>query len=333
MIVFKEEKMGVKRSIKMSAGADLVYITQAFEEYMMEKAARNLSPATMKNYEDTFRLFMEFNEFDRESTTDEISQQHIFKWINTLKLDGVKPSSINHYLRDVRAFLYWCMNEDREYITPAFKIRMVEGQEEQLKLFTDEEIELLLEKPRKSDSYADWRTWAIVNWVLATGNRAATICDVKIGDINFSKKEIMLGHTKNKKAQILPLSSSLEVVIKEFIRVWRRDANLNEYLFCNVGEEQLTTNGLKQSFRKYCKDRGVQKTNIHGLRHNFAKGWVRSNGNMFALQKILGHSSLDMTRKYVKMFSEDIKEDFDKFNPLDNIKRSSKRTQTVKRSW
>ena len=325
--------MGVKRSIKMSAGADLVYITQAFEEYMMEKAARNLSPATMKNYEDTFRLFMEFNEFDRESTTDEISQQHIFKWINTLKLDGVKPSSINHYLRDVRAFLYWCMNEDREYITPAFKIRMVEGQEEQLKLFTDEEIELLLEKPRKSDSYADWRTWAIVNWVLATGNRAATICDVKIGDINFSKKEIMLGHTKNKKAQILPLSSSLEVVIKEFIRVWRRDANLNEYLFCNVGEEQLTTNGLKQSFRKYCKDRGVQKTNIHGLRHNFAKGWVRSNGNMFALQKILGHSSLDMTRKYVKMFSEDIKEDFDKFNPLDNIKRSSKRTQTVKRSW
>lgn len=317
----------------MSAGADLVYITQAFEEYMMEKAARNLSPATMKNYEDTFRLFMEFNEFDRESTTDEISQQHIFKWINTLKLDGVKPSSINHYLRDVRAFLYWCMNEDREYITPAFKIRMVEGQEEQLKLFTDEEIELLLEKPRKSDSYADWRTWAIVNWVLATGNRAATICDVKIGDINFSKKEIMLGHTKNKKAQILPLSSSLEVVIKEFIRVWRRDANLNEYLFCNVGEEQLTTNGLKQSFRKYCKDRGVQKTNIHGLRHNFAKGWVRSNGNMFALQKILGHSSLDMTRKYVKMFSEDIKEDFDKFNPLDNIKRSSKRTQTVKRSW
>ena len=325
--------MGVKRSIKMSAGADLVYITQAFEEYMMEKAARNLSPATMKNYEDTFRLFMEFNEFDRESTTDEISQQHIFKWINTLKLDGVKPSSINHYLRDVRAFLYWCMNEDREYITPAFKIRMVEGQEEQLKMFTDEELELLLEKPRKSDSYADWRTWAIVNWVLATGNRAATICDVKIGDINFSKKEIALGHTKNKKAQILPLSSSLEVVIKEFIRIWRRDANPTDYLFCNVGEDKLTTNALKQSFRKYCQDRGVQKTNIHGLRHNFAKGWVRSNGNMFALQKILGHSSLDMTRKYVKLFSEDIKEDFDKFNPLDNIKRSSKRTQTVKRSW
>ena len=333
MIIFKEEKMGVKRSIKMSAGADLVYITQAFEEYMMEKAARNLSPATMKNYEDTFRLFMEFNEFDRESTTDEISQQHIFKWINTLKLDGVKPSSINHYLRDVRAFLYWCMNEDREYITPAFKIRMVEGQEEQLKMFTDEELELLLEKPRKSDSYADWRTWAIVNWVLATGNRAATICDVKIGDINFSKKEIALGHTKNKKAQILPLSSSLEVVIKEFIRIWRRDANPTDYLFCNVGEDKLTTNALKQSFRKYCQDRGVQKTNIHGLRHNFAKGWVRSNGNMFALQKILGHSSLDMTRKYVKLFSEDIKEDFDKFNPLDNIKRSSKRTQTVKRSW
>lgn len=320
-----------KRVIKKSTGYDLIPLTQAFEEYAIEKEARNLAEKTIRNYKETLDKFMLVHGFDDETTTDEITQSHIYKWINTMKLEGIKPSSINHYLRDIRAFFYWCMEENREYITPAFKIQMIEAQEEQLKLFTDDELSALLEKPKKKASFTEWRTYAIVNWVLGTGNRASTICDVKITDINFSKKEIMLGHTKNKKAQIIPLSSSLETVIKEYMRMWRKDAPVDGYLFCNVGEEKLTTNALRHAFGRYCESRGVEKTNIHGLRHNFAKGWVRNNGNMFALQKILGHSSLDMTRKYVKLFSEDIKEDFDRFSPLDTIKKSSRRTQVVKR--
>lgn len=324
--------MGVKRKIKKSTGYDLIPVSQAFEEFLQEKEAKNLSEATLRNYKQSYNLFMEFNELDEDTTTDGLAQSMIYKWINSQKLDGVKPTSINHYLRDLRTFFYWCMDADRRYINPPFKIQMIEAQEEQLKLFTDEELELLLEKPRKNDTFVDWRMWCIVNWVLGTGNRAATICDVKISDINFAHKEITLAHTKNKKAQTIPLSSSLETVVKEYIRMWRKDAPVGAYLFCNIGEDKLTTNALRHSFSRYCDSRGVEKTNIHGLRHNFAKGWVRNNGNMFALQKILGHSSLDMTRKYVKMFSEDIKEDFDKFSPLDSIKRSTKRTQNVKRS-
>ncbi len=321
--------MGVKRKITKSSRADLITLEQAFAEYQMEKEARNLSPKTIKNYQETYGIFMAFNEFDSDTAANEVTQKHIFHWIGTLKQEGVKPSSINHYLRDMRAFLYWCMDEDRAYIESPFKIKLIESQEEQLKLFTDEELSLLLEKPKRNDSFAEWRTWAIVNWVLGTGNRAATICDVRISDVSYSKKEIMLHHTKNKKAQIIPLSSSLEVVLKEYIRMWRYNAD--GWLFPNVGEEQLTTNALRLAFDRYCKNRGVNHANIHGLRHNFAKGWVQSNGNMFALQKILGHSTLDMTKKYVRLFAEDIKEDFDKFNTLDNIKRSSRRTQTVKK--
>lgn len=322
--------MGVKRKISISNCADTATLEQAFSEYVMEKEARNLSPKTIRNYQDTFNVFMNFFEFDSYTAANEVTQKHIFQWIGTLRQTGVKPSSINHYLRDMRAFLYWCMDADRAYIEKPFKIQLVEGQEEQLKLFTDEELALLLEKPRRNDSFAEWRSWAIVNWVLGTGNRAATICDVRISDISYGKKEITLHHTKNKKAQILPLSSSLEVVLKEYIRMWRWDCT-DGWLFPNVGEEKLTTNALRLAFGRYCDNRGVSHANIHGLRHNFAKGWVQNNGNMFALQKILGHSSLDMTRKYVRLFAEDIKEDFDKFNTLDTIKRNSRRTHTIKK--
>lgn len=150
--------------------------------------------------------------------------------------------------------------------------------------------------------------------------------------MQFGRREIILEQTKNKKAQIIPLSSSLETVLKEYIRVWRKEANPNSFLFCNVGEEQLTTNALRLSFAKYCKDRGVEKTSIHGLRHTFAKGWIKNNGNTFALQKMLGHSTLDMTRKYVNLFNEDIKEGFDSYNPLDNLKKGASRRKNVKRT-
>lgn len=324
--------MAIKRTVKRSSDADVIMLFEAFEEFKTEKEAHNLAKSTLMNYEQSFELFSQFAGYGDKTSTEEVNKQVIYQWINTLKLKGVKHSSINHYLRDIRTFLYWCMDNDRKYIDPAFKIQLLEGQEEPIKLFSDEELDALLEKPRKKDSFAEWRTWAIVNWVLATGNRAATICEVKITDVNFSKKEITLAHTKNKKAQYIPLSSSLETVLKEYIRMWRKEAPIDGWMFPNVGEEKLTTNALRLSFGRYCTNRGVEKSNIHGLRHNFAKGWLRNNGNMFVLQKILGHSTLDMTRRYVKLFSEDIKEDYDRFSPLDTIKRGSKRTHKVERS-
>lgn len=324
--------MAIKRTIKRSAEPDNITIGSALEEFLIEKEAHNLSPKTIKNYHQSVNYFIDFHGFTADTPLDEITQSDFYKWINSLRLDGVSPSSINHYLRDCRSFFYWCMDVDRKYMD-AFKIRQIEQQEEQLKLFPDEELAILLEKPERSNNkFTDWRNWVVVNWVLATGNRCSTVVDVKIGDIDFKRKEIHLAHTKNKKAQIIPLSSSLETVLKEYIKMWRKGADADGWLFPNVGEEKLTTNALQNSFGKYCKARGCSHTNLHGLRHNFAKGWVKNNGNMYKLQKILGHSTLDMTRKYVNLFSEDIKEDFDRFNPLDTIKRKQKRTQAVKRS-
>lgn len=322
--------MAIKTKVRRSAESEVKYLNEAFEDFIAEKEALNLSNSTIKNYEVTFYTFSKFFGWDDDTTTEEITQQHIYKWIGTVKKDGLSINSINHFLRDIRSFFYWCMDGDREYITP-FKIHLLEVQEEIPKLFDDGELELLLDKPRTRDTFVTWRTWAIVNWVLATGNRESTICEIQMQDVDFKRKEIRLTRTKNKQAQIIPLSVSLETVLKEYIRIWRKGAASEAYLFCNIGEDKLTTNGCRHAFRKYCLDREVSKTSLHGLRHNFAKGWVKNNGNMFALQKMLGHSTLDMTRRYVKLFGEDLKDDFTKYNPLDVMKRKQRRTQAVKR--
>lgn len=320
--------MGIRKKLTKPTATFDPLLLDSFEEFILEKEARNLSAKTIHNYRQSFEKFFKFCDFNEDTVVPEVEEKLIFKWIGTMRLDGDKPASINHYLTDLRTFLNWCM--DKEYME-RFRVRLIENQEEVIKHFDDEEVNLLLEKPRVKDSFVEWRTWAIVNWVLATGNRAQTICDIQLSDVSFSKKEIVLRHTKNKKAQIIPLSSGLESVLKEYVRIWRRDAPVGGYLFPNIGEEKLTTNALRLSFSRYCKERGVEKTNIHGLRHSFAKMWVRNNGNMFTLQKVLGHQTLAMTRRYVKQFSEDLKEDYDTYSPLDNIKKGKKRTMSVKR--
>ena len=254
-------------------------LEQCFREFIAEKETMNLSPSTIHNYTHSYNMFVMFNEFSPSITAEEIGISHIHHYIRRMKDCHIPPTSINHYLRDCRAFLYWCMDEQRDYM-PSFKIKLIECQEEQLKLFTDDELQRLLKKPDKNDYFGTWRTWAIVNWVLGTGNRASTICEIRLNDVDYSAKEISLRHTKNKRAQIIPLSPSLEIALKEYTKMWRSEADEDGWLFPNVCDEQLTTHAMRISFSKYCAEREVDRTNIHGLRHNFAKGWVKNNGNI-----------------------------------------------------
>lgn len=71
--------------------------------------------------------------------------------------------------------------------------------------------------------------------------------------------------------------------------------------------------------KDYNISRGVGRTSVHAFRHTFAKYWIRNGGDVFRLQKLLGHSTLEMTRKYVNLFNIDLSEGYDEVNPLDRL--------------
>ena len=70
--------------------------------------------------------------------------------------------------------------------------------------YADAELERLLKKPR-SNSWAEWRTWAAINYLVATGNRASTVINIKVKDIDFEDMTIFLSRVKNRRQQIIPL--------------------------------------------------------------------------------------------------------------------------------
>jgi integrase/recombinase XerD len=323
--------MGVKRKVMMKQGKSQIMLSDSFSEFLAEKVTLNLSEKTIFNYRQSYSFFVE-HEFDEQDIAcEDMLKIYVQQWVGDMLREKKKVSTINHYLRDLRSFLYWCMHEDRQYIKP-FSIDLVKGQEEMMKVFTDDEVIALTQKPTRSNSFTEWRNWCITNWVLATGNRAATICNVKIGDIDFKGKQIVLRHTKNKKAQCLPLSSTLETVLKKYINKCRsgKDITNDSWLFPSIEEEQLTYNALAHSFRKYCLDREVEHTNIHGLRHYFATFWAKKNkGDGDRLQMILGHSDYTMTKRYIKLVDEDLRENYDEYTPLDNMNKAKRHRKKV----
>ena len=74
---------------------------------------------------------------------------------------------------------------------------------------------------------------------------------------------------------------------------------------------------------EYNKKRGVERTGIHRFRHTFAKQWVLMGGNVVTLQKILGHSSLEITQNYLNLLVSDIAQDVEDFNVLRQFKSQS----------
>lgn len=300
------------------------------EEYLEEKRALNKSKATLIGYEEALRKWLDFIKgSDRSLAARDVDAGYALAFSHYCLNEGMKSTTLNHYLRVVRAFLYWCM--EKHYIQ-TFKVKLVAEQENVKMTYSDDDCMKLLAKPRKNDSFVEWRTWAVINWVLATGSRASTICNIKIGDVNFARKELYINSSKNNKASILPLSLALANTLQEYMKMWLYDFGPTDWLFpSSTTADQLTVNALKHSVRRYNLARDVEMTSIHAFRHTFAKNWIRNTGDVFRLQKVLGHSTLEMTRRYVNMFSEDLKEDYEEFSPLDKLKRNSTRTQQIKK--
>ena len=137
-------------------------------------------------------------------------------------------------------------------------------------------------------------------------------------------KLITIQKTKNRKQQIIPMSKVLKDILIEYLSY--RKGTGEDYVFCNEWGLQANIRTTQQSIADYNHSRGVNKTSAHLYRHTFAKKWILNGGDIFRLQKILGHSDLTVVREYVNMFSNEVAVDFDKFNPLDNLSSNAKKT-------
>lgn len=296
-------------------------LDEALEKYLLHCKAKNLSERTIDSYSYEVGRFFDYAKGEGVYNVGDISGDILEDYTLEMIDEMNKKTSVNSNLRAVRAFCNYCFRNG--YIANSFKINMLKTQKKIKKTYTDKELELLLDKPDLTEcDFAEYRTWLMVNWFLSTGNRMKTMRNVKVKDLDFESGYIKLRATKNRYQQIIPFGRELQKIVREYIDF--RDGEDDDYLFCNIYGEKLSTTAMTTSVRRYNLSRGVPKTSSHLFRHTFAKKWILNGGDIFRLQKILGHKSLEMVKEYVNMFGTDLKEDFEDFNPLNEFSKSGK---------
>lgn len=208
-----------------------------------------------------------------------------------------------------------------------FPVKLMKEDDTVKEPYTDAEIARLLQKP-KTNRWVEWRNWALVNYFVATGNRASTVVNLRVKDIDFEKMTIFLAKVKNRRQQFVPLSGSLKDVLLEYLQTW--EAMPDDFLFASFSGKQLSVQTLRCVIKDYNAERGVSKSSIHLFRHYFAKAFVLNGGGMVQLQALMGHSTMEMSRHYVNLYGQDLHLNYEMYNPLDTFsKRAGSNSHTA----
>lgn len=304
------------KKIKLNCAAS---IEETFADFLISKRAMGLKDKTLDSYKNHFASVSKHLDIQREIAA--LQKADLDEMITSMRDAGLSANSINSYTRTLKTFFSWCNDAG---IT-AINIPLYKGEETVKETYTDAELAILLKKPdiRKA-TFAEYRNWVIINFLLNCGCRAATVRAIQIRDLDLDGGLVHYRHTKNRKTQVIPLCSYMRGVLREYLRF--RSGAVEDYLFCTETGSQLTENGLRQSIARYNTRRGVCKTSIHLFRHTFARKYlIDCGGDAFMLQKLLGHSTLAMTKHYCAIFDTDLTRNYDSFSPLAQMKSSSQK--------
>ena len=314
------------RKINMKTKVANKTFDEGFEQFIMEHCTmKNFRPSTEKHYREMTKYsFYKF--YDKDTVLNQLGQDDINDYILWLKERDIRDSTINIQLKALKTVIKFF--REKGWIDSGIKVELIKADVEAIEAYTDEEISKLLIKPNlKKCSFVEFRNWVCICFLCNTGARRSTLINIQIGDLDLENGYCRYRHTKNRKAQTAPISPSMCNILKEYLEYLPKDCI---YLFPTVLGEQMQVRSLSHTLDDYNKSRGIKRTGVHKFRHWFCKKSVLLGMDLIRLQKIVGHSNLEILRNYVNLLTQDLKKDEVIFNPLEDIQRKNKEEKHIR---
>lgn len=288
-------------------------LLEAFQAFILDKRAFGLAEKTLESYIFHFQSICKY--ISEDTLLSDIEDTTITRVVNRIVQTGISKNSVRSYTATLKTFFSWCRQEGLSDVN----VKLYKGEESVPETYTKEELQKLLKKPNLSKcEFGEYRNWVIINLLVNNGIRAATVRNIQNRDVMLEASVIMCRHTKRRIAQAIPLSPSLIRILSQYMHI--RKGKPEDYLFPNLTGEQLTETALRHTIMRYNHARGVEKTSIHMFRHTFARMYlVECGGDALKLQKLLGHTTLQMTQHYVRLFDTDLVKDFQNHSPLESL--------------
>lgn len=293
------------------------------------------SPKTIEWYTTFLQIFSQFLEKNNLPYYDVslITKNHIREFVRYLQIEArtphgnksLAPATIQGYVRTLKAFFSWVIREDYLDLNPMLKIPTPKATIKIINTFSDEQISLLCNLCSTSNG-TGYRDLSIFLLLLDSGLRVSELINLDLDDLVLSDGYLRVRHGKGNKERVVPIGSVVQKTLWKYINYHRPKPLTNRVvrLFLSEYRLPLTKSGVQQMLRRYGKRAGITgvRCSPHTFRHTFAKNYLLNGGDIFSLQRILGHSSLASVRIYINLFASDIKAQHRRFSPVDNLTES-----------
>ena len=267
--------------------------------FLATKKLEGLSPRTLRNYEYILRKLQ--NVFYKPVSTITSADIKMFMYSEAEKKS---PSSMNTFMTPVKLFFAWLQNEEFIIKNPCASIKPVKEPKRMRKPLTIEQVEQL------RDSMLTRRERAILEFFLSTGCRLSEVLNVKIKELDFSNKTLLVIGKGNKERRVY-FTERCKRALLNYIKDRKDNC---EYLFVTDRKpcRKLSTRGMEVIINKMQMKSGLDR-NIHPhiFRHTFATHALRSGMKPEVIQQILGHEDVGVTlRVYAKLAESDVEHSY-----------------------
>jgi site-specific recombinase XerD len=233
---------------------------------------------------------------------------------------GLSGHSINSYLRAISAFWSWLVAEEITTDNPFRRIKIPRPPRKVVPTFTEAHIRSLLNVIDKSTSLG-MRDRAVVLTLLDTGLRVSELTTLELEHVDLEAGMLKV-FGKGAKERLAPIGARVQRALWKYINQFRPEPALRtNSLFLTRNGVPLTKVYVETLLKRYAKKAGIDgvRCSPHTFRHTFAITYLRNGGDVFSLQQILGHSSLDAVRVYVNLAQSDVKAAHRRYSPADNM--------------
>ena len=271
--------------------------------YLVACKVEGKSPKTVDIYSSVIGYFAQFaqaNNMPQDAAS--ISATDIRFYLLSLKERGLGSASVNAYYRALNTFFNWLEAEGFLTRSPMFNIKPPKLDKKVIRPFSRQDIENLLILC-SGTNFLDLRNRAIILLFLDTGLRLKELASIQLHDITFDQETVrVMG--KGAKERVVRMGKTTQKALLKYLLSRNDD---HPCLWVTEERRVMAPSAIQTTIKRFCRRAGISevKPGPHTFRHTFAITFLRNGGDIFSLQIILGHSSLDMTRRYLSSLGVD----------------------------
>ncbi|MEK3887233.1 tyrosine-type recombinase/integrase [Bacillus sp. FSL K6-3431] len=327
-----------------------VKLDELYERFIEIKKAEGRAQSTLGQYEENYGYFIEYlRKYDIPKEINAITKDTIREYIvymrDTLvkfeehrfknddaKTTGLAPSTINTRLKTLRV-IFKCLEEEEHIkLNPMHGVKNVTELEEDICVLDSEELKNLLAVPNKR-SYADFRDFVLMNFLLDCMTRISEAINLKISDFDLSSQLVTIPASiaKNRKFRILPLTRSTARLIGDLIRDNEADFD-SEYVFLTNYGERISRDHFRKRLNTFAEQAKITK-NVHPhlFRHTSATMFLENGGDIRHLQKLLGHADLRMVVRYTHLSGTALAKQHAQYSGMNQVLGNLNKKRKIKR--